>query len=302
MGDHKKRTEIAYHKKKLIMRVQLEDFLPHIKGYTETMSEDYVLKNPVTYSNRVTAIKFKIYNATGIPPHQLDILNLSISTKRVKLCWVTFSSERTVSEIFRLSMINGNAREFNAFPHIPAKAMCRKEDIEKILKLIQAINTQLRYQVRMRDDDLVVKVKYSYKDDYQPYRTVRLADIDPNDTVRDWDLTTVRRKESAPPVSSGSSFNWQVKAGKKNASQSPESREAKSTNREQIDDWQVAEFIHAFLEGTATKPRYANLDWQAEARTELTEQGGATPGAELHHGAVPQPEHGAAPIDSDSNI
>merc|ERR1711954_27985 len=81
--DHEKRTEITYHKKKLIMRIKMEDFLPHIKGYTEAMSEDYVLKNPVTYSNRVTAIKFKIYNATGIPPHQLDILNLSISTKRV---------------------------------------------------------------------------------------------------------------------------------------------------------------------------------------------------------------------------
>merc|ERR1711954_593937 len=300
MGDHKKRTEIAYHKKKLIMRVQLEDFLQHIKGYTEAMSDEYVLKNPVTYSKRVTAIKYKIYNATGIPPHQLDILNISISTKRVKLCWVSFASERTVSEIFRLSMINGNAQEFNPFAHIPAKAMCRKEDIEKILKRIQAINTQLRYQVRMGEDNLVVKVKYSYKDDYQPYCTVRICDIDPNDTVRDWDLTTARKKESAPPMSSGSSFDWQVKAGKRNASQSPESREAKRTNREQIDDWQVAEFIHAFLEGTATKPKYANLDWLAEARTELREQEEVTP--EPQHGAVPQLEHGAASVESDSNI
>merc|ERR1711954_280913 len=255
-------------------------------------------------SNRVTAIKFKIYNATGIPPHQLDILNLSVSTKRVKLCWLTFSSERTVSEIFRLSMINGNAREFNAFPHIPAKAMCRKEDLEKILKRILGINTQLRYQVRMGEDDLLVKVKYSYKDDYQPHCMVRICDIDPNDTVRDWDLISSKKKDSAPTMAPGSSYDWQVKAGKRSASQSPESREPKRSNREQIDDWQVAEFIHAFLEGTITKPKYANLDWIAEARTELTEQEAAP--QEPQHGAVLQPQepqqgavlqldHGAAP-------
>merc|ERR1711954_331659 len=129
--------------------------LPHIKNYTESMSEDYVLKNPVTYSKRVTAIKFIIYNATGIPPHQLDILRVTISTKRVKLCWISFASERTVNEIFRLSMINGNSKDFNAFPHIPAKAMARKEGIEKTLKRIQAIESQLRYQVRMGQNDLL---------------------------------------------------------------------------------------------------------------------------------------------------
>merc|ERR1711954_209674 len=130
--------------------------LPHIKNYNKSMSEDYVLKNPVTYSNRVTAIKFKIYIATGIPPHQLDILNIPISTKRVKLCWVTFASERTVNEIFRLSLINGNAREFNAFPHILVKAMARKKGIEKILKRIQSIDNQVIYQVRMGYNDLVI--------------------------------------------------------------------------------------------------------------------------------------------------
>merc|ERR1711954_377916 len=141
--------------------------LPHIKNYTESMSEDYVLKNPVACSNRVTAIKNKIYNATGILPHQLDILRVSISTKRVKLCWVSFTNERTVNEIFRLAMINGNAQEFNAFPHILAKAMARKEGIKKILKRIKAIDNQLRHQVRMGENDLTIKIKYQYKDDYR---------------------------------------------------------------------------------------------------------------------------------------
>merc|ERR1711954_148169 len=131
------------------------------------------------------------------------------------------------------------------------------------------INTQLRYQVRMGEDDLLVKVKYNYKDDYQPYCTVSIRDIDPNDTVREWDLISAKRKESVAP---GSVYEWQVKAGKRSASQSLENRQSKRTNREQIDDWQVAEFLHTFLEGTITKPKYANLDWLAEARTELTEQ------------------------------
>merc|ERR1711954_110149 len=169
------------------------------------------------------------------------------------------------------------------------------------------INTQLRYQVRMGEDDLLVKVKYNYKDDYQPYRTVSIRDIDPNDTVREWDLITAKRKESAPPEASGSAYEWQVKAGKRSASQSPETKQSKRTNREQIDDWQIAEFIHAFLEGTITKPKYANLDWLAEARTELTEQEAAP--TEPQHGAASQPQepqhgeglqvdHGAATIES----
>merc|ERR1712112_8890 len=107
---------------------------------------------------------------------------------------------------------------------------------------------------------------------------------------------TSKRKESAPPVASGSAYEWQVKAGKRSASQSPEIRQSKRTNREQIDDWQVAEFIHAFLEGTITKPKYANLDWLAEARTELTEQ--EVVSQDPQHGADLQLEHGAASTES----
>merc|ERR1711954_382798 len=232
--EHEKRTEISFHKRKLIMRVEIDDFIPHIKNYTESMSEDYILKTPVTYSNRVTAIKHKIYNATGIPPHQLDIMRISISTKQVKLCWVSFASERTVNEIVRLSMINRNAREFNAFPHIPAKAMCRKEEIEKILKRIQAINTQLRYQVRMGDNNVVVKIKYQYKDDYRPYVSVSLKDIDPNDSVPDWDVVMAKKKESPAGATPSNPFDWQT-PGKRGASSSPEDRLTKRRNRE---DWQ----------------------------------------------------------------
>ena len=79
------------------MRICKEDFIPHVRNYNPNMTKDYLFKNPATYSIRVTAIKFKIYSAMGILPHKLDITRLIISTKKVKLCWVSFSNARTVN-------------------------------------------------------------------------------------------------------------------------------------------------------------------------------------------------------------
>merc|ERR1712081_80756 len=166
-----------------------------------------------------------------------------------------------------------------------------------------------RYQVQMGESDLVIKIKYQYKDDYRPYVSVSLKDIDPNDSVPDWDLVMGRRKDSSSGAPSNNPFDWQTKAGKRGASSSPEDRLTKRRNREEIDDWQVAEFVHAFLEGTTTKPRYHNLDWQAEAATDLAEEGQGTPAehaagvGQLDHGAATsQLDHGAAPIASDLSI
>ena len=44
----------------------------------------------------------------------------------------------------------------------------------------------------MGDDDLIIKVKY-HNDDYRPYVTVDLKDIDSNDTVPEWDLVMKKR-------------------------------------------------------------------------------------------------------------
>merc|ERR1711954_509839 len=199
-------------------------------------------------------------------------MGLSISTVKAKLCWITFSNARIVGEIFRLTMINGNTSSFNAFPHIPAKAMSRKESIELILKRVQAINKQLRYQVRMGDDDLIVKVKNHRKDDYSPYVSVPIKDIDPNETVEDWELVTLRKESVKPGEGAKNPFDWQTKKGKRGASQSPEdSRKPKRNNRDEVDDWQVAEYLHCFIEGTVTKPNYANLIWGEEAANSLGE-------------------------------
>merc|ERR1712081_106522 len=76
-----------------------------------------------------------------------------------------------------------------------------------ILKRDQAINSQLRYQVRMGDNDLVIKIKYQYKNDFQPYRSIQLEHIDPNDSVRGWDLVSARKNAAPPSQSSNGKSN-----------------------------------------------------------------------------------------------
>merc|ERR1712112_407835 len=127
----------------------------------------------------------------GIPPHRLDIVKMSFSiTKKAKLCWLTFAKEKTVTDIFRLTQINNNMKQFNAFPHIPAKALERKTEIVAILKRLQRIDTNLRYQVRLGKSDLIVMVKHHLQHDYQAYVPVSLDIVDPNNVVPNWDLNT----------------------------------------------------------------------------------------------------------------
>ena len=112
------------------------------------MTNEFLIKNPANYGKRLNAMKTKIYNATGIPPYRLDIIKMTFSiTKKAMLCWITFEKEKTVSDIFRLTQINNNMKSFNAFPHVPAKALDRKNKIEALLKRIQAIDKPFRYQV-----------------------------------------------------------------------------------------------------------------------------------------------------------
>merc|ERR1711954_475278 len=186
--DHERKWELDDCKRKLIIKITVADFIREIEDYSPEMSEDYVLKNPVNYGARVSGIKMKIFNATGIPPHKLDILRVSISTKRAKLAWVTFAQARTVNDIFRLVVINGNTTDFNAFPHVPAKAMARRDGFENILKRLQKENNSLRYQIRLGVDDLEIMLKNHKDFHYVPYRKVALPMIDPNNEVPEWDL------------------------------------------------------------------------------------------------------------------
>merc|ERR1711954_488903 len=202
----------------------------------------------------------------GIMPHLLDITRLTISTKKVKLAWVSFSKSRTVNEIFRLAVLNGNMTKFNAFPQIPGKAMARKEGLEKILKSLQTINNQLRYQIQLGKNDLEVMVKIHKEFDYKPYRKVEIKNIDPNNDVPLWDLTS---RKSNPQTERINPFDAMKTAGKRGATESPEGHKSKRGN---IDHWQVQEYLWAYLEGTITEPNYTNLMWDIESnRGETTE-------------------------------
>merc|ERR1711954_466885 len=263
--DHEKDWELNEGKKKIIIRVERTDFETEVEGYDPEMSDDFILKNPVTYGARLAGIKNKIYNATGIMPWKLDVKKISISTKRVKLAWVSFGSARTVNDIFRLMVQNGNTTGFHAFPHVPGKAMAQKTAIENILKRLQSINKSLRYQIRLGKKDLEILVKEHKDFDWKPYRRIELEHIDLNNEVPDWDLVS---RSCSQPTNAVNPFDAEKQAGKRGPIESPEGRRSKRSN---IDDFQVLEFVWAYLEGTATQPRYANLNWELEASREDAE-------------------------------
>merc|ERR1711954_68015 len=247
---HEKKWELSDCKRKIIIKVTVDNFINEIEDKEHNMTEDYVFKNPINYDARITGIKTKIFNATGIPHHKLDIIRISISTKRAKLAWVTFGKAKTVADIFRLAVINGNASELNAFPHVPAKAMERRDGIEAILKSLQADNPQLRYQIRLGDEDLEIYLKNHKDYDYVPYRKVTIKMIDPNSEVPEWDLNCKIPEEPE-----------ENENGKRNAPESPEGRPASKKN---IHSWQVSEFIWAYLEGTQTAPNYEDIDVETD--------------------------------------
>merc|ERR1712081_72535 len=206
------------------IRVTREDITREIEDYDPQVSDNYVFKNPVTYGARVSGIKQKIFNATGLLPHKIDILRVSISTVKAKLAWVTFASSRTVNDIFRLPVQNGNQTSFNAFPHIPGKAMSRKTAIEEILKRLQGINKQIRYQIRLGKDDIKVFMKNHVEYQYKPYRKVEIEVIDPNGHVPSWDLTKNGSKNTSNLVNP---FDITKQPGKRGPVESPERRAAK---------------------------------------------------------------------------
>merc|ERR1711954_186769 len=258
--DHEKAWELEDCQKKLIIRVTREDFIHEVKDYDPQVSDDFIFKNPVTYGARVSGIKIKIFNATGIMPHKLDIVRISISTVKAKLAWVTFTSARTVKDIFTLAVQNGNQTGFNAFPHIPSKAMARKSGIEEIMKRLQGINKKIRYQIRLGKSDLDLYMKNHEDHHYKPFRKVDLKVIDPNGEIPEWDLSVSSRRGPTP---ASNPFDITKNPGKRGAVESPETRTSK---RGRIDDWQICEFIWAFLEGTKTEPNYKNLTWENEAQ------------------------------------
>merc|ERR1711954_545568 len=116
------------------------DITEYIEELNPAWTDEYVLKSPVTHAARITGVKQMIYKATGIPTYRQKILRVSVSMKRTNLAWVSFDNPRIVNDIFRLSVQNGNSRDFNAFPNVPGKAMKRHDAIVAIMKRLQEQN------------------------------------------------------------------------------------------------------------------------------------------------------------------
>merc|ERR1711954_7303 len=136
---------------------------------------------------------------------------------------------------------------------IPGKALKRHDAIVEILKRLQEQNSQLRYQIRLGQDDLEVRLKNHVPHNYCPYVKVDIKTIDPNGEVPDWELTTNRVNP----------FAKIDKGNKRLAEDSPENQAAKKKNKE-IPEWRVGEFLWEFLEGTKTKPDYETNDVEVE--------------------------------------
>merc|ERR1711954_130164 len=98
--------------------------------------------------------------------------------------------EKTVNDIFRYVQMNNNQKQINAFPHVPGKALNRKNSIEKILKRIQVINKPLKYQVRLGKTDLNVMIKHHMPNNYSKYIPMSIDLLDPNGEVMPWDLSS----------------------------------------------------------------------------------------------------------------
>merc|ERR1711954_10371 len=101
-------------------------------------------------------------------------------------------------------------------------------------------------------DDLLIMVKNHREHDSVPYRKVELNMIDPNSEVPEWELTSkILGKDEGDKNQNG----------KRSAPESPEGR---SAPKRLINDWQLSEFLWAYLEGMQTTPRYDNLQWELE--------------------------------------
>ena len=103
---------------------------------------------------------------------------------------------------------------------------------------------------------------------WKPYRKIDIRTVDPNNEIPKWDL--IYKGENAIKTVVNP-FDWSKQPGKRGAVESPEAR---NTKRNDINDWQICEFLWAFLEGTVTTPNYKNLDWEKEAEDNPEESSG----------------------------
>ena len=75
------------------------------------------------------------------------------------------------------------SNDMNMFPVIPEMGLDRKKDIEGRLKNLQKIDSKIRYQICLGDNDYKVFIKFYIKGKYESFRELRIEFLDPNDHV-----------------------------------------------------------------------------------------------------------------------
>ena len=132
---------------------------------------------------RVLGIVKKLSISTSIPRTNFRITELNISLKNFDIAWVQFENEETVRNIFKQSAVV-QSDQLYMFPVIPEMGTERKKDLELKLKSLQRIESRLRYQIRLSDEDFKVFVKIYKQGEYDSYRDLPIEYLDPNNEVR----------------------------------------------------------------------------------------------------------------------
>merc|ERR1711954_205312 len=138
---------------------------------------------------------------------------------------------------------------------LPRQAMC-KASVKFIHKhlLHQKCEAIIEQLIILKRKSSIIYVK---QPQLSPYHA-----SDPNNEVPKWELTF---KPTVPTKANDiNPYYWRAKKGKRDASESPKMKQRRKKGNVNI--WQVAEFLHSFLEGMATKPVYTDLDREDEAR------------------------------------
>merc|ERR1711954_250392 len=89
--------------------------------------------------------------------------------------------------------------------------------------------------------------------DYKPYRRIKIFQINPNNEVPPWDLVKNSVKNPIRMTSRLEKGRHQILL-----------KEAPPKRGNFVNDWQIGEFVWAYLKGTQTKPQYHALTWELE--------------------------------------
>ena len=166
------------------------------------------------------------------------------------------------------------------FPIIPEMGLDCEKDIEGRLKNLQKIDSKIRYQIRLGDNDYKVFIKFYIKGEYESFRELPIEFLDPNNHVRPFRNTTVDSTEEEPkeqPDEPSHGTNvWKDVLSKKTRKNFI--KEKKRLNR-YVTDLQIIKFLHAYVKGTKISPWNHFLSKSPEdTMMELVDNGTAVAG------------------------